>query len=582
MARYYQTADREYLDDGIYMPPVELMSKVIAAKDAEIDQNLNNLNVIKDNVDTNIKYWDIDKDQAHALQQNWDNLVDNAVRNLMEHPLQNGAQQVIANLQRDWMRSLRQNGDTYNLQANLNAKNQSDADAAKIKDKVYGQFQNRLFEDMYRESRVDEYGNLVPLTEDNIFNYHNYGEYVENVNLFDTFSKRIKERAPHESQSTSFDNTRGISTTTGKVFRERSEIKKIMDEDIAKNLDPETYNKMKRDDELAKKYGYNGGKLWLNEDGTVNTEGELWKQQVKEQQDVYFKKDIKSTSSIFDHDLYNGYHGITKKNEDGTYTVSANFIPDSVIHQKALTKAYSNYVKDGGKLLTAKFGKENLIFSVRNGQVVYLSSSDGYKKATPVGSDLVMWYKIGEKMQVEREDPNSTAYSEIRNSDGTSDIKYLGDYYNDEVQMIKAPIQAFNQAVTNYNRGMEWSFAGSGIQSYNIGKIGGVDPLQDYQPSKTKFTNKTIVNRTAGDLRNAGADIPANIKDDAVVQSATPIKGEYYYSAYEDNGQTSSDFGELHLSVTFKDGDNTIKCGFPIDMPGNKYVEGNNATIGAE
>lgn len=572
MARFYQTAERKYLEDGIYKPPVELMSQVIAARDTQVDQNLNNLNIIKDNMDTNIKYWDIDKDQAQSLQQEWDNLIDNAAKNIMEHPLQNNIGQTISDLQRDWKRSLRQGGNTYNLQANLDAKNQSDADAAAIKDKVYGQWQNKLFEEQYKESRYDENGNWVPLNENNIYNYHNYGEYVENVNLFDTFSKRIKERTPHETQSTYFNNTKGISTTTSKTFRDKKEIADIMNNDIAKNLDPDTYNKMKRDDELAKKFGYNGGHLWLNDDGTVNTNGVLWQQQVREQQDVYFKNDIKSSSSIFDHDLYNGYYGIKKKNEDGTYTMSSNFVPDSVIHQNGLTKAYVKYIQNGGKPLE----HNGYTFGVKNGQITFSNSK---YKDIPLGSSLYFWYQIGQALQTERENPSTTAYSESRNSDGSTTKKYLGEYYNDEIQMMKAPEQAFNKAVSAFNRGIEFTFAGNGTKSRSIGL-----DISDYNggielTKRTKYSNNKLPGQTAGELKNSGADIPDNIPSNARVLSAIPVKGEYYYTAYDSNGQVSSDFGELHIKVKFKNNDNTYECIFPIDMPDTKFTEGENATI---
>ena len=359
MARFYQTAERKYLEDGIYKPPVELMAQVIAAKDKQLDDAINNINVIKNNIDTNIKYWaEADKDQANALQQYFDDTINNITGNIMTHPLQDFNKPIFG-LQQEITKAIKQGGSIYNLAANEAAR--AEMEKAFDTGDERGTWGYRHNINTYLNERGD-----TPLDENNLLNYKdvNKPDYLQPIkkfqnirgNLFNT----IKDRAAHVKQDPYINTKNG---TKGTVRTEKLTEKEIDDLANLYNFSPEEIATMKYEDAITKDgWMGNGGKLWFNEDGTINKDdNSLWKNNVEEAKKLYYKDNRIATKDIWNDKLFFRAHGIKDPDEEVPNFMPEPLYTNSPLHQQMFATSL-------GQALAVNGGKSIVIDQVHETQ----------------------------------------------------------------------------------------------------------------------------------------------------------------------------------------------------------------------
>lgn len=518
MARYYQTADREYLDDGIYMPPVELMSKVIAAKDAEIDQNLNNLNVIKDNVDTNIKYWnEANGPQAKEVQQYFDDKINNATQAIMEHPL-NYDRNLMQGLQRELSSAMKQGGIIWNLAANEMAHQKALQDIAGIKDKEFAQRQYEYAKNMYLQEMQGK-----PLTESDIFDPSKYLTWTESMDPAAYTMNLIKEKKPYVHGSTSFDNLRGIKSDTTTTKLTKAQIAELMNDIADSKANPELLNYFRTADLI----GWNGEDKWLDENGNINKEGRLWQNLVKQNQDFFERDDYDNKKSIFNDNLYNGFYNIgPKKDEEKGYAMPAAFDPFFDTHRAAfkntaqayLLNKYGNYhtalalkspepIKDkDGNIKKDKNGnsmyKNHIQIGFNDkGQLYYYDVNTGERRTENNMTDKD-WVTIGSMLSKIRNDENSSlAY---KDEDGNT--KYFSDMFSERVNNYKASENDLDKVETqvfldgggfkvghhntnSYNQNRPYITI---QQLYNLKNLDNLKELTGYNEYRSDIGDKTI------------------------------------------------------------------------------------------
>ncbi|MBO4581909.1 MAG: hypothetical protein J5701_06470 [Bacteroidales bacterium] len=446
MARYYQTADREYLEDGIYMPPVELTSKVIAAKDAELDKDIADINIIKDVAGTNIKYWaDVDKEQAEALKNEYNTDVNNLTQYIMENPLSKDIKGRINDLQTRINLDLQQGGRIDALAQNLAAYQKATEAFGKLKDQDYAQATLNYDLQNYKYEKGD-----TPTAEGNYFNPSKYANPVENVDMFSEVAKVVKDIVPKETGGYYSKKTgEKIMTETGQRTKQRIEDVTL---EALMNAAPEWRAKMLNDDKI----GWNGsGNTWYiyDENGNpigINKDSDVVKNLIKQEQDVYFKDDKKVKSEIIDEDLFERHYGITKgrkPTDENHYYVAANFISDSDLYRNAASNAYRAYIADKGTPLVIRddnghytgcvMGTDGRIWKIskdERGNTIH--DSDGKIVKKPLSDKE--WENFGDRFYEARTKENNNNYKSESN-------KYLGEYYNDEIMNISADKTTFEK-----------------------------------------------------------------------------------------------------------------------------------------
>ena len=579
MARFYQTADREYLDNGIYMPPVELMSKVIAAKDAELDKDIADINMIKDVAGTNIKYWaDVDKEQAEALKNEYNTDVNNLTQYIMENPLSKDIKGRINDLQTRINLDLQQGGRIDALAQNLAAYQKWAEAFGKLKDQDYAQATFNYDLQNYKYEKGD-----TPTAEGNYFNPSKYANPVENVDMFGEVAKVVKDIVPKETEYYYYSKKTGEKVMTERGQRTKQDIEKVTLEAL-RNAAPEWRAKMLNDDKI----GWNGrGNTWYiyDENGNpigINENSDVVKNLIKQEQDVYFKDNEKVKSEIIDEDLFEKHYGIKKgkaPKEEQVTGISAPFNTDSDTYRFAVANAYRSYRKDNGApmKITTDDGKVAYVIVGKGGQLEKMEmemkrGSDGMMKAVPkkdkngkyVTTKLSdnEWESFGSRVEIARSKEKDNPYkAQYADEDGKTSTKYFGEYFDENIMNIFADETSANKVKAYIAMQNPISIAGSNFNSYKSGEQFRMDDI-----------------RTLGDLVKKGAKLKDGVGDIIDENSKTGIKSyevSYVFVPSTSSGTT----GNNQAQITIKDA-NDITHHITVDVPVVTGTSGENINKG--
>lgn len=485
MARYYQTVDRKYLDDGIYMPPVELMSKVIAAKDAEIDDAIKNIDVVKGQALTNIKYWDkYDKPQAQAAMAYWNDKTNDITRQIIENPLSSNPQQLIRDAQMELASSIGQGGDIYNLIHNVESVNNMQEAFGKMKDQEAAGWYKRYNMDRYGDEDIRGDN---PLVEENKFDWQNQEQgYIQpgevaNINdfLMDAASK-IKSNTKDVPWISYTGQTAGLSGATKTTEVTEDMIKKVLNGDIKiENLPSAVLNTMINDDKLSKRYGSDytktNGRLWLEYDEDGNVVGinkgndSMWKSQVDQAVDTFSFKNVDKSLNIWDEKMYKKALGIGDEEvlEDDNI-LGEDFVSNSELHQDKLADAIRKTLFDRNSKsvvigrTTDKNGKiinPGMKFSLLNNG--YLGIEKGGTVVTASGEDMAKLEKFMNQRRNNNEQ-NDFEKSLFKNWTNSINNVKIPKKDTDKIKKLKYQIQH-----TDSNNKIHTG--GSGTSAYQLG-----------------------------------------------------------------------------------------------------------------
>lgn len=475
MARFYQTAERKYLDDGIYMPPVELMSKVIAAKDAELDDAIKNLDVVKGQALTNIKYWDkYDKPQAQAAMAYWNDKTNNITRQIIENPLSSNPQQLIRDAQMELASSIGQGGDIYNLIHNVESVNNMQEAFGKMKDQEAAGWYKRYNIDRYGDEDIR--GNNL-LVEENKFDWQNQEQgYIQpgevaNINdfLMDAASK-IKSNTKDVPWISYTGQTAGLSGATKTTEVTEDMIKKVLNGDIKiENLPAAVLNTMINDDKLSKRYGSDytktGGRLWLEYDEDGNVVGinkgndSMWKSQVDQAVDTFSFKNVDKSLNIWDEKMYKKALGIEDEDilEDENI-LGEDYLSNSELHQNLLEAAFIKTLNDRG---FKAFTQNGIKYQIGSNGRLFIISEDGLETRQVTGDDMAKFEKF---MNVRRNYHDQTDFEKqlFRNWTKMVHNTKIPKENTDKINSLKYHIQH-----TDVNNKIHTG--GSGTSAYQLG-----------------------------------------------------------------------------------------------------------------
>jgi hypothetical protein len=85
MGKYYQTAERNYRDNFIYQPPYELIQAVLAKKDADIQNQLNTIEILGQ---LPVDYWkEADQTNVENVQKKYEEMANSVAKMYQQDPL---------------------------------------------------------------------------------------------------------------------------------------------------------------------------------------------------------------------------------------------------------------------------------------------------------------------------------------------------------------------------------------------------------------------------------------------------------------------------------------------------------------
>lgn len=124
MARFYQTASPEYLNDIMYQPPWEMLMAAAAKKDQDIQNAVDTLEIFNN---LPVDFWkEVDTDRANQVKDYYQVKADDITSMLQNNVLDPNAQKGIRDLQRELQRDI-ESGNIYKLQENAKRYRQFEA-----------------------------------------------------------------------------------------------------------------------------------------------------------------------------------------------------------------------------------------------------------------------------------------------------------------------------------------------------------------------------------------------------------------------------------------------------------------------
>lgn len=556
MARFYQTAERNYIEDGIYKPPVELALQVIAKKDAEINRAIEEAELIKDEATTNIRYWaEADSEIAKRLFEEYDAMTNGITQAIVDNPLSYDSKRDIAKARGTIKRDMRQNGRIYNLNANLNAYENAVKAFGAIADKDYGNAQLRHYVNEHLKERAGK-----DLTEHNYFNYSKYGNPTENIDMVKWLSDVIRERESHETTETWFNTKNGIKTKKTTDILTEEDIEMLANKYISNNIPPEALAKMKTDDTIK----WNGDDKWLmvDKDGNVvvNTEGRLWKDLVDQVKKTYYKNNVETDKSIFNEDLFLKANGLKTDDEEPVVNRMGGFVTDSSIDRQVMLRTYTDYLKAGGKPLEV----QGFSFNIEDGNLTVNNKNTSL--AAKIAENHIqknIWRVFGKVYENVVKDPSSKYTVTLKTEDGkTVGKKSLPEMFNSNLSSFKATGAEEEKAKANFKDGFKFTFADAGTDSYEIG-------------NRKQYDNKSLIGISMSELEKQGVYVP-NSKKMCTVKSVEV--GDVYsrQASLDEKANPTSVGNKLSIIIKLSDGS---KLEYTIDMLSDKHTHGNNAQV---
>lgn len=155
MARFFQTADPNFVDDFIFQPNMEMAAMALQKKDADLQDQLDTLSLFDS---LPIDFWkEVDSDLAQQTQDEYSRRVDDITRQMQGNLMDTGRnRQLLNQLRRDVQKDFN-TGTLSKLQANAEAARKFDESLATITDPTLRQaYKTKLIQDY--KNRVGEQG----------------------------------------------------------------------------------------------------------------------------------------------------------------------------------------------------------------------------------------------------------------------------------------------------------------------------------------------------------------------------------------------------------------------------------------
>lgn len=212
MARFFKTTRPEFVDNFLYQPPWELAISALEKKDADIQNQINTMDVLRN---LPIDYHEVDRDTAMQIKNDYANQIDALAQDMQKNLLSPSNRMSLKNLERNIRRNF-ESGDISKIIANSQSFKNWDAQLQKLNPQERQTYKREMLNN-YKANNPN--GALSGLfTPDEMYNSRNLlSEFAEYA------SKNIKD----DSISQAFDKVNGQWIIKDKVAQSGVSMDKI-------------------------------------------------------------------------------------------------------------------------------------------------------------------------------------------------------------------------------------------------------------------------------------------------------------------------------------------------------------------
>lgn len=255
MARFFQTADPNFVDDFIFQPNWDMAAMALQKKDADIQEQLDTLSLFDS---LPIDYWkEVDSGLAQQVQDEYSRRVDDITKQMQGNLMDTGRnRQLLNQLRRDVQKDFN-TGTLSKLQANAEAARKFDESLSTITDPTLRQaYKTKLVQDY--KNRVGEQGAGAEL--------FNPGELLDRRDIIGEWT----ESAAFKALQPDLQNT-SITRDGGRwLVTEGTQTKELSESKIGKNL--AGWLGSQNIGPYAEVMQNYLGEQWLDENGNIRTD----------------------------------------------------------------------------------------------------------------------------------------------------------------------------------------------------------------------------------------------------------------------------------------------------------------------
>lgn len=266
MARFYQTTQRNFVDDFIFQPNWELAGMALAKQDADVQQNLDTLELFRN---LPIDFWkDADQDTVNNIRTEYESRADEIAKAMQKDLLSPKNRQLISSLRRDLEKDY-ESGRLRQIQDNAQAYRQFQENLSKITDPAQRQMYSRMAQDYIANAGGQGALNSI-FTPDEMFDRRDILQEWVNSPGYKAMEADLQGAEVIE------DNGRFL-------IKRGKEVKELSEDKLGQNF-LAFINSAGLEGYGASMQKY-GGQKWLNEDGSLSLEedsylGNLFKQAI--------------------------------------------------------------------------------------------------------------------------------------------------------------------------------------------------------------------------------------------------------------------------------------------------------------
>jgi hypothetical protein len=297
MSRFYQTAERKYVDDFVYQPPIELLAGILQKEDARITKDFETIDLMGN---LPIESWEYDKELAKGIQDEVKNKVEEYAERLRTNPLDKEASRGLKRYALE-LEQRAVNGDLRNIQDNLVAYKTFETKLAELTDPA--------LREKLKQEMVNEYKQ----------NNQQFRETGQFGNVFEPGELHDTQNTLEDWLSSSTFKNMGIDVNNIKtekvgnkwIISTIDNSKTVTKEDLQKNF------KAYVQSEQEKLKGYGGfrqkyiGEQWLDENGNLSFDQDSHLGNILENLDTFAYSETTKGNSY----QRNPYYEITNNNK---------------------------------------------------------------------------------------------------------------------------------------------------------------------------------------------------------------------------------------------------------------------------
>lgn len=249
MGRFYETAQRNFVDDFIYQPPWEMAMAAMGKADQDVQMSLDTMELMRN---LPVDYWKgVDDSRADTEKQKWAEKIDGVSENIRKDLLNPANKAQLANLRTELSRDM-SSGNLYKLQQNANAYKELMAKAALIKDDdTRAKYLEGLPKEYLAGNPDGAYGTTFKP-----------GELYQQRDVAGEFIDYFREQKPDVFNST-MENTNGRWITKNTNETTQNLVNDQFKEFIQAHPDVKGYMKHRQDSKIF-------GETYFNETGELN------------------------------------------------------------------------------------------------------------------------------------------------------------------------------------------------------------------------------------------------------------------------------------------------------------------------